>query len=789
MGVLEFFGTLIKSGITATSIRSNFIGKIPTNYFLLDFNSIIHVSSQKILSDVNGFMQSTLKNLYAHRSINILSEIFTKYKMEHVQKKITLESDALDVITMFKEHFNEKFMDKLIIVLVINNILHLVKTYCENQNLKTLLLAIDGVPSKGKMIEQKQRRYMGTIMEEYKEKILTKYADYLLAQPDYQYLTTNHSIKWSRNKITPGTAFMHKLVKYLNSPTVQTRIKINRPNLDIIISDMYQIGEGEKKIMNYIDSNVGKDEEVMVYSPDADMILLCMLAPIQKIYVLRHNQQTSEHAKTNIYDLVDIQMLKSNISFYINNHEDYPKAEFEINRINNDIVCMATLFGNDFVPKIETINVKSGFQTLMDAYLKTLVQLKEQKRYLIKKINGGSKLSLTFLKTIIKHLLPEENYFIKHNNLYNQYVTMGQIKNVFDYMEINSENIVSTVTNFKRGYDDLKNLIKHNSNLTYYETHDQFMTSLKKSLVITIDEQPTNTSYLSNKELIKVLRDYYMKYKDFPRLNINLNTWSHSITDYKHKLILKEKKYNDYQKEVYQFEKMLDNYYIKFNAQPLVLTRDKIKDYYLEYFGVEINTNGTNSNADANAIGKDVQQVMHSYLEGMLWVFNYYFNDKTYINKWYYQYERAPLLKQLLLFLSSITPKYFDQMFQNLETYQVTDLKKYFNPVEQLIYVSPMVPSTIKLLPSNYAQYLESDNLDPFLRNYFVNIKQITSGLWKEKICRNVDCHSIIYFNKCLIKAISKPTEAEDVEFLKAIRKVKPNEVSRRRSKVGDPVF
>ncbi len=89
MGVLEFFGTLIKNDITSTSINSNFKEKTMVNHLLLDFNSIVHVSSQKILADVNVFMQLILKNIYEKRSIGGLAftEKFEKYKMEHMQKK------------------------------------------------------------------------------------------------------------------------------------------------------------------------------------------------------------------------------------------------------------------------------------------------------------------------------------------------------------------------------------------------------------------------------------------------------------------------------------------------------------------------------------------------------------------------------------------------------------------------------------------------------------------------------------------------------------------------------
>ena len=101
----------------------------------------------------------------------------------------------------------------------------------------------------------------------------------------------------------------------------------------------------------------------MIYSPDADVILLCMLFPVKKLYMLRYNQQTSPQAG-NIYDLIDIRMLKSNISYYINNNPDYSKENFEIDRINYDIVCISSLFGNDFVPKMETLMLKKGFKIL-----------------------------------------------------------------------------------------------------------------------------------------------------------------------------------------------------------------------------------------------------------------------------------------------------------------------------------------------------------------------------------------------------------------------------------------
>lgn len=790
MGVLEFFGTLMKNDITSSSIKIDYKSRSTINHLFLDFNSIIHVSSVKVTMDINAFMQSILKNLYSKRSVNgdIFEERFVTYKMKDVQKKINQNTEPAVVVKLFQEHFTDAYLDKLIIILVINKTLRIIRTFCDSTQIKTLMIAIDGVPSKGKIVEQKQRRYIGAITEAYKDKIFKKYKGYIEKQPDNIIWGIEGAIKWNRNKITPGTDFMDKMSAYLKSEQIQEKFKTNRPGLNIILSDMYEVGEGEKKIVNYINKYLANtNDSVMVYSPDADVILLCMLLPVKNLFMLRYNDQTSAIEGRDMFDLIDIKSLKGNIAQYINNHPKFSKEAFDIDRINYDIVCISSLFGNDFVPKIETLNVKKGFQNIMDAYLKTLLDLKSLGYYLVDTPGKNRKefyLNFIFLKKIILFLLPEEDDFITHNKLYAKYMSLGQIKNVFDYAEVSAENIVSLYNDFMAKYGDLKNLIKNNGNFSFFETNNQFMNSLKRSIVVKVDNQAINTSNLNNKEMIKLLKDYYRKNKSFPWLNINLNTWPHSVLDKMHRMRIKEKKMNDYQIEVYKFDKMLDEYRTKFSACQLDLTKDKINDYYKDYFGITLLTTDK-----PPKLTSDANQIMHDYLEGLLWVFNYYFNDKAYVNVWNYPHERAPLMRHFYMFLNSITFEYFDKVYEGLSAYYVTDLKTYFNPVEQLIYVSPMTEHVLALLPTNYKKFIKSDNLDPFLKNYFIDIYRITNNLWREKISADVDCRGIPFFNKCLIKSIPKPTIKDDVQFLRAIKKVKPTNVSIKRSKSVQPLY
>ena len=781
MGILEFYNSIQKHKSISSAITPNFLKKMDIHHFLLDFNSIIYGSMHSIVSEVNSFMQNVLKYLYQKKSINnkLFDELFSKYDMKDIQSKILLDSEPMDVIHLFHNHFNDHRLDKMIIVSVINTVFHLIRTYCHNDSIKTLMLALDGVPSKGKMIEQKQRRYLTAITDEYKKKILHKYKDYLSEQDNYVYLAKKHPITWV-TKMTPGTLFMDKLSKYLKSDSIQKKFKINRSQMEIVISDIYEVGEGEKKIMNYINTYLLKTtDNIVVYSPDADVILLCILLPMKNVFTLRHNQQEM------CYDIIDTKMLKENIAYYINNNPKLPKEQFDVARINYDIVCVSTLFGNDFVPKIPSLNVAQGFQSIMDSYFKILLQYKNKSTYLVSQSKDGLfHMNFSFLKDILRDLIPIETDFIKNNDMYNTYITARQTKEVFSYVEITKENIVSIVNEFKHNYFELQNLIKNGGRVSFYEHNDDFMESLRKSVVIVYRGQAVNTTNLTNNEMIELLRTHYQKFHDFPRLNINLNTYSNSINDQRHKKRIKDAGINndDYLKELYRFDNMLDEYQKKFHAYKIDLSKNKVNAYYSTYFGVKLFENG-------NKLSKDASQVMRDYLEGIMWVFQSYYNDRSYINTWSYPHEKGPLLQHLVMYLDSIKQSEFDNLYQNLDRYHVKKLSTYFTPIEQLIYVSPMVDNILNLLPKNYREYIKSDKLDPFLKKYFIDIKKLADNLWKEPVSSDLDCRGIPYLNKCIVNSIHRTSESDDKLFLKAIRNVVPTQESTRRSKNIEPDY
>ena len=141
--------------------------------------------------------------------------------------------------------------ESIMIEIIIDKINDLVDT----TSVKDLLyIAIDGIPPKGKMKQQRMRRHK-SILE---------------GKP------------WDTNSITPGTYFMeklnHRLKDYQNDKVTK-----------IIISDSDERGEGEHKILQYIKKHENDKRTKVIYGLDADLIMLSMVSGKDNIYLLRES--------------------------------------------------------------------------------------------------------------------------------------------------------------------------------------------------------------------------------------------------------------------------------------------------------------------------------------------------------------------------------------------------------------------------------------------------------------------------------------------------------------------
>ena len=155
MGVEKFFSTVNRNFNVIKSInlekdKSN----IDATYLLFDFNSIIHTTSSKLIEELN------------------------KKKLSDNTQFNNLKIDDIEIMIITK----------------VNNFIISILEQLNLDNLKFMYIALDGVPSFPKMLEQKKRRFVGDFIE----RLVEGY---------------NLPFSWSKNNISPGTKFMNKVVK------------------------------------------------------------------------------------------------------------------------------------------------------------------------------------------------------------------------------------------------------------------------------------------------------------------------------------------------------------------------------------------------------------------------------------------------------------------------------------------------------------------------------------------------------------------------------------------------
>ena len=133
---------------------------------------------------------------------------------------------------------------------------------------KLLYVAIDGTAPRAKMVQQRSRRYKAVMY------------DNLLKEK-------GKKVKWNpSNNICPGTKFM----QLFNEKMLHAIEKKMFCTESVFFDGSFRPGEGEHKILPYL-RNMAKnnqDFKVVVFSPDNDILSLCMLSGKKHIKILRY---------------------------------------------------------------------------------------------------------------------------------------------------------------------------------------------------------------------------------------------------------------------------------------------------------------------------------------------------------------------------------------------------------------------------------------------------------------------------------------------------------------------
>ena len=135
---------------------------------------------------------------------------------------------------------------------------------------------------------------------------------------------------------------MNKLNEYLKEKCKSLKIKY-------IISDSNEPGEGEHKIMNYMDKHIKKTDKNAIYGLDADLIMLSMIRNHNDIFLLREKTEYNIENITEPYVYLDIQKLKKNGIIMIIKEPFVNEYKISDQQILNDYIFMCFLVGNDFM--------------------------------------------------------------------------------------------------------------------------------------------------------------------------------------------------------------------------------------------------------------------------------------------------------------------------------------------------------------------------------------------------------------------------------------------------------
>ena len=736
MGIEGFFNSLKSDYSIVKDIYPKDKTKYKINSLFFDFNSIIHVISVRVLSFINKLMINCITTANKKYVVNYKEVIHmidpTFLLLKDFNMSIgTSKYDENDIIKYFNEYFTDSLITSLIILNIKLNIKQLLKNHFDNNELKLVHIAIDGVPNKAKIVEQKKRRYMGIFVGDMIKKIFNKHKNNLKnAEGLYnKYNVLKNKISWNKSlNISPATSFMIKLDEELN--VFKKELEKTYKDLKVIISGFKIRGEGETKIVDFINYELSpkNSKNICIYSPDADVILLALLLNnknIKQSYVWRNDQQKSAKEVTNIIDnvdsIIDISRLEKIILLQYSDNTTNDRLKDK--NIINDIIFIFTFFGDDFLHKLESINVKMDIQFLTNIYGEYLKQNKNKYIYLLENHKDQININYDNFLFFLKQIIPYEDYFLKRNYLL-------------------------------KTYHNAKKLFK--------------------------DEQPKKNDHSIFKHIIKTKRLY---------------KWTNTIFDSYHQS--KVNSDDPYEVELYQFNNMLDEFNLKLNHHDDI----KLGKYY------EIITNKDKSkftkindkefyNSKKRFYKKyfsNKQDALNNYNEGLIWILDHYYNNTSY-DKWYYKYDKSPLLTDIYYNLKNNikNDRGFYEIRSKLSKYYKTHIPHGLStPLEQLLYIIPfrkgnhnntndkLIDNIFRLYSQNQRNKIKnivSDIFHSHIKCLYPDLNSITSYIYTHDKNDLIDCNGAYFMSKCTLKVVHESNKIKNIDLSNLVRETLPVE-------------
>lgn len=736
MGIENFFNTLVKTKICPKSFLKSI--DLKCDYLFIDFNSIIYQISSQIEYELNYYLYGLIIN----EKDNLCLEIEKEYDIQ------------MGTLEEFKTHFTQENIDNIIKEEIYTYIKKICIDLDKNNTLKDIFISFDGTPTMAKISEQRRRKYMSFIMSCMKNNIYQKYGNTIDEKRNTHY---DYSVSFGKKKNTFGGTWANNIQDiYNNIDSFEFKLELKmlcKKLENITVSSAYEFGEGEKKIMEHI-LHYKKPGSYVIFSPDSDTVLLSLIMHNKLIKdninsefnVIRYNDNEEE------IENISINLLRKNIlDFIYTKFNPYRKYNHNQNNIIDDIIALFTFFGNDFIPKIESINIRNGLNILIDIYVKNLNNSRLSYPYLliedkiVVKSNNQIKddkvtrINYEILTNIINKLADSEDKLIFDKYISNEYKNFNYLLGI---LEPNNYTpfFIDKLNRYCHGFNKIIRYIKTNNNITAEEVYDNVINNFtdKEQWEQEFINIENKDEYLGNIPVLELINNIIDKIRSNTyKCGLRLIKYSNYIEDKYHQKYINEQLAHPkmdickYDIELYKLEKKIDEYKNIGSSNENKIGICELKYKENEY---KIHTD-RNINNKKDLFYNNIMQcedddskdeLINEYLKGFFWTIDYYFNKNlrqmniNYISTWCYKYNHAPYFKEISNYICNLENKnlqlnnlFYEISIINNDNY--VSSTQFINKVEQYLYVTPKALHTN--IPEIYKTITENDELFPDLVN------------------------------------------------------------------------
>ena len=243
-------------------------------------------------------------------------------------------------------------------------------------------LAVDGPAPRAKMNQQRARRFRAAHDAERSRKLDAQLRE-RFAREGRTDAPPPKAARMDPNVITPGTAFMAKLGRWLRHWAHTHLNGINDdgsegtiPPYRIVLSDASVPGEGEHKAVAFIRAQrhaAGYEptRSHVIHGLDADLIMLALATHEPRFTILRDAQRKGKRVSTaggsrddppyHAFELVKIDTLREYLERDLRDADwTGVRNGFDLERAIDDFIFLCFFVGNDFLPSMPGMEIKQG---------------------------------------------------------------------------------------------------------------------------------------------------------------------------------------------------------------------------------------------------------------------------------------------------------------------------------------------------------------------------------------------------------------------------------------------